>query len=1602
MEQEALETIHNPNVSNEIRIEAQKFCNFVKDDFMAPSYGQILAGKNNQQPDFVRYFGLQLIENSIKFKWNDETYNDKEREKIKKGVIELVNEGIDNIFVEKLFIKEKIANLFANIIKIELTDNLFEMDNLAQSYYFSEPIKQELMLIAYRYLAEDLDIRDSLISLISSFNTLKKQYPHGVKNESNQQGKLTIMYSDTNNEGWLIRWTRSLNQLMINFQNQAAIECLLVIVSRNFQNPEDRAIVLEPLLDGNLIELLFSSYRRLQPILLDEKEYDYTKKFVETLVVLGDKHICFKNNGSLPKQFQRYLELLYEISKHSSNFIASLTMIFWNSALRHPFISKTFNEQESLLLMLLELFSNRALLLMQPDDVNNEIVYYNELEFDTIKEYHNFAQPIRTKCIEAIKLVVQIIPIQSFNWMFNRIQPFFNINPNQNDLDESGVCKMDSLLYIKFDLEMTIMESILSCIGTFVKKDCDKNNDDTELLRDQIVNEMRNLLKILLDIENLIFKYIIFCPEGFHLSAKTSMPSAISRLRSGAMTTLIKLGAAIPDILMISLQQKQVIFDSIVESTISEIHSKKIKSFLSNISEFCEASGLVLLSSVVNDMKLKGMFSFNSILEEGFFESFEDCRVRTTKTGNDSSKIIPELNLWEKYIPIIATSILSLIRNIHYLWNTELWENIPAELQRILVPSDEEKASYLGFQQKSNPTNDDHSKQYTIVGMIERLHKWLYNIRIDCYRILGCLTFFEPFYSIPNIHELIATSLFENAKYPYVMNCQTPEILSNVLPQLIKHLDQKLVNEWSILIEKGIQISPQEETIKLFGDVLKMSNEFEEILNEKLLRDLTRAFIDFFESILIEKSKKNPNVSLCHLITFEDMISCSRAVQLCNKMIKSLIQNESLRNFVGRELLISALQALNDGHQKENHSLIIALITEIYLSLRPISSVPYETFGQILNLDHVKLQDFEASLVQGIDLKEQRNTVKKFLGGFTGLSKNDLFKEVTMTVKSSSSSHRTIIGDYIKPKLNVLDIIDDSNESTTGLKELIKLSQILEYGAAIGTKKTTISKLGEQKFLIYTSIIRRKAARAVFTVWTFIWFLQHVWNIDRFKALKWRRIKKFELKSAITILLLLMLPLQAFYDISSSVIKYREGFFLNPLNGEIVSKPHTFWSEENKALMLSTDYILCASFSVQTCLLFLLQSFWNYLANNLAKTTFMGSFEFKSYIVYSIFSISIFPILQYVFRESNLLTEVVPQLTYSIFMILICILGIRSHWRFTKLLRVTKNSSTARTSIVSKLTYFRDMNRYLTLALFIGSISLATLSIDGLTSAKWLNSHKLSSDLLICHLNFSIWIVFVTLILIFYPSTSTTNDQIQSTTKASTSATATASSSSSSSNKILMKNEKSLNPSKWIPKSYTASEEDCVKLKHSPSPWSSQQSRSANDVVNSSYYIDINDDSTLKKCIKQIRSDSLDVISPPPITPPNVSKPYQQSPLNPKRSDKPESLKTSLPPITIRARSGSSSNVIESNNIRKSAINRNRSNSTNTLNNSNSTLIGGGTRRIPGSASSTKGNTGSRGGDGVKGINTLGRSRSSSNSSASSSGSILKKKVIKPTRDTVL
>lgn len=44
------------------------------------------------------------------------------------------------------------------------------------------------------------------------------------------------------------------------------------------------------------------------------------------------------------------------------------------------------------------------------------------------------------------------------------------------------------------------------------------------------------------------------------------------------------------------------------------------------------------------------------------------------------------------------------------------------------------------------------------------------------------------------------------------------------------------------------------------------------------------------------------------------------------------------------------------------------------------------------------------------------------------------------------------------------------------------------------------------------------------------------------------------------------------------------------------------------------DYLQCVTFAMQTGVFCLMQCFWNYLSNSVAKKSFMGSLEFKFYI----------------------------------------------------------------------------------------------------------------------------------------------------------------------------------------------------------------------------------------------------------------------------------------------------------------------------------------------------------------------------------------------------
>ncbi|CEI92267.1 hypothetical protein RMCBS344292_06534 [Rhizopus microsporus] len=265
-----------------------------------------------------------------------------------------------------------------------------------------------------------------------------------------------------------------------------------------------------------------------------------------------------------------------------------------------------------------------------------------------------------------------------------------------------------------------------------------------------------------------------------------------------------------------------------------------------------------------------------------------------------------------------------------------------------------------------------------------------------------------------------------------------------------------------------------------------------------------------------------------------------------------------------------------------------------------------------------------------------------------------------------------------------------------------------------------------------------------------VYLTYSIYRGDRFRCLRLKSILAGELKSIITVLLILMLTLQFMWDILLAYLKYQEGYF--NYHGTIVTKPFILWTPSHQQKAEAFDYVQCVTFSIEAGIFLLLQSFWNYLSNIVAKKTFMSSFEFRFYIVWALVSVATYPILQWAFRDDPIKREAIPQLTYSCEAFLVACLGIRTHFRFKRVIGITqKNNANGRKNIIIKLSYFKDMNKLMTVILFIYSIGFIILCVDGLLPNPVINQNKFAMDAIMANTNVCTVYLLIILISIFHP-----------------------------------------------------------------------------------------------------------------------------------------------------------------------------------------------------------------------------------------------------------
>ncbi|KAI8070326.1 hypothetical protein BC940DRAFT_295824 [Gongronella butleri] len=265
-------------------------------------------------------------------------------------------------------------------------------------------------------------------------------------------------------------------------------------------------------------------------------------------------------------------------------------------------------------------------------------------------------------------------------------------------------------------------------------------------------------------------------------------------------------------------------------------------------------------------------------------------------------------------------------------------------------------------------------------------------------------------------------------------------------------------------------------------------------------------------------------------------------------------------------------------------------------------------------------------------------------------------------------------------------------------------------------------------------------------LYTMAYFMYSVYQSDKFQCLNPRKIFSGELKSICTVLMISMMSLQVSWDVMVTYIKYKNGFVI--VNGVGISKPLTEYSLNDINIASIAAYIQAASFSIQTSLYFMLQCFWNYLSNRVAKRSFMSSFEFVFYIGWAIVTLALFPVLQWYYHYDPRV-EYIIGIGYAAEIFITATLALRTHRRFRHMIHQAKKSST-NPSVISKLNYFKDINILMGMCQYLYSFSFFVFCIDGVTY-QVIAQNKFASDCVLANININALILYILFIAVFHP-----------------------------------------------------------------------------------------------------------------------------------------------------------------------------------------------------------------------------------------------------------
>ncbi|XP_023291484.2 exportin-5 [Lucilia cuprina] len=502
----AVELIMHPQTTQQARMEAYMACERFKEESpLCAQVGLFLA--SGQYTQNVKHFGLQLMEYTIKFKWN--CISQEEKLFIKEHAMKLLLMGVGPAEDRSLsHLKDAVSRIIVEMIKREWPQQWTTLLSELSDACTKGEAQTELVLLVFLRLVEDVALlqtiesnqrrKDMYQALTNNMNDIFEFFLRLVElhvtsfREATGQGNFqkanahsrvveVVLLTLTGFVEWV-----SINHITCNngkllqilcillndkaFQCNAA-ECLSQITNRKGQVKERKPLLL--LFGEEPMRYIFSASQMIPAdsnVTNLEQNHQFLKKLVQVLSGMAQQLVLLwgKEEGTIqrPPHLEIFLECLLYLVRHASLNVAHGAALIWNVLLKHDAISKD-PSLVSYIPKIIDAVAPRIIKTPYPTarcltgggpNVGSTASYIC-LEYDSEEEFAVFFYRCRTDFLEIFRQSTLVQPLVTFAYC----EQWLNLRLAKAHSERGNVqCSVLDPSYLEWEALVSVLDGVLS------------------------------------------------------------------------------------------------------------------------------------------------------------------------------------------------------------------------------------------------------------------------------------------------------------------------------------------------------------------------------------------------------------------------------------------------------------------------------------------------------------------------------------------------------------------------------------------------------------------------------------------------------------------------------------------------------------------------------------------------------------------------------------------------------------------------------------------------------------------------------------------------------------------------------------------------------------------------------------------------------------------------------------------------------------------------------------------------------------------------------------------------------------------------------------